>query len=171
MRHSLGVSKTAEELALRFCADPVKARTAGLLHDCARELANKTLLKYAESFGILVNDVEQAHPTLLHGPVGAYLVRHEYGLSDEEILGSIYWHTTGRPCMTVLEKIIFLADYIEENRHFPGVELLRDLAKTDLDKAVLAGYDMTLRHIIDQGGIIHTSSVEGRNYLLLKGGC
>lgn len=170
MSHSIGVSKAADDLALRYGADPVKARIAGLLHDCARELPSNTLLQYAKSFGILVTDVEQANPALLHGSVGAYLAHREYGVSDEEILGSIYWHTTGRSCMTVLEKIIFLADYIEENRHFPGVELLRRLAKTDLNKAVLAGYDMTLRHVIDQGGIIHTASIEGRNYLLLRGG-
>lgn len=170
MSHSIGVSKAADDLALRYGADPVKARIAGLLHDCARELPNNTLLQYAKSFGILVTDVEQANPALLHGSVGAYLAHREYGVSDEEILGSIYWHTTGRSCMTVLEKIIFLADYIEENRHFPGVELLRRLAKTDLNKAVLAGYDMTLRHVIDQGGMIHTASIEGRNYLLLRGG-
>ena len=168
MAHSLGVSMTSYELALQYGADPAKARIAGLLHDCARELSSKTLLQLAADFGILVTDVDKANPSLLHAPVGAYVVSREYSLRDEDILQAIYWHTTGKAGMTLLEKIIFIADYIEPGRHFPGVDTLRKLANHDLDQAVLTGYDLTLRHIIDQGGLIHTASVEGRNFMLLN---
>ena len=168
MAHSLGVSMTSYELALQYGADPAKARIAGLLHDCARELSSKTLLQLAADFGILVTDVDKANPSLLHAPVGAYVVSREYSLRDEDILQAIYWHTTGKSGMTLLEKIIFIADYIEPGRHFPGVDTLRKLANHDLDQAVLTGYDLTLRHIIDQGGLIHTASVEGRNFMLLN---
>ena len=168
MAHSLGVSMTSYELALQYGADPAKARIAGLLHDCARELSSKTLLQLAADFGILVTDVDKANPSLLHAPVGAYVASREYSIRDEDILQAIYWHTTGKAGMTLLEKIIFIADYIEPGRHFPGVDTLRKLANHDLDQAVLTGYDLTLRHIIDQGGLIHTASVEGRNFMLLN---
>ena len=168
MAHSLGVSMTSYELALQYGADPVKARIAGLLHDCARELSNKTLLKLAAEFGIVVTDVDKASPSLLHAAVGAYVACREYSIRDESILQAIYWHTTGKAEMTLLEKIIFIADYIEPGRQFPGVDTLRELANHDLNQAVLAGYDLTLRHIIDQGGLIHTASVEGRNFMLFN---
>ena len=167
LSHSIGVSNTAVELAVQYGAEPDKARIAGLLHDCARELSSNTLLQLAEGFGILVNDIELVSPFLLHAPVGACLVRMEFGVTDEEILQAIQYHTTGRPDMSLLDKVIFLADYIEPNRSFPGVQHLRKLAFRNLDKAVLAGYDLTLQHIIDQGGLIHIASIQGRNAMVL----
>ena len=167
MSHSIGVSNSAVELAVQYGAKPDKARVAGLLHDCARELSSNTLLQLAEGFGILVNDIELVSPFLLHAPVGACLVRVEFGVTDEEILQAIQYHTTGRPDMSLLDKVIFLADYIEPNRSFPGVQHIRKLAFRDLDKAVLAVYDLTLQHIIDQGGLIHIASIQGRNAMVL----
>lgn len=164
--HSVGVSQTAVKLAGLYGGDVDKARVAGLLHDCARDLSSHILLKMAESFGIVVSDVETACPMLLHAPVGACLARTDFGITDEEILTAIRWHTTGCRDMSLLAKIIFLADYIEPQRDFPGVDSLRELAWRDLDKAVLAGYDQTLLYIIRQGGLIHSASVDGRNALI-----
>ncbi|HAK72730.1 MAG TPA: phosphohydrolase [Sporomusaceae bacterium] len=168
LRHSLGVSETARVLAERFGAQPEKARLAGLIHDCARELSNNNLLQMAKSFGIVISDVEMANPSLLHAPVGAYLAKAEFGIMDEQVLQAVKLHTTGGPAMTILDKVVFLADYIEPNRSFPGVDQIRNLAQTDLDQAVLAAYDQTLRFVIAQGGLIHTASVEGRNFMLLN---
>jgi len=168
LRHSLGVSETARVLAERFGAQPEKARLAGLIHDCARELSNNNLLQMAKSFGIVISDVEMANPSLLHAPVGAHLAKAEFGIMDEQVLQAVKLHTTGGPAMTILDKVVFLADYIEPNRSFPGVDQIRNLAQTDLDQAVLAAYDQTLRFVIAQGGLIHTASVEGRNFMLLN---
>lgn len=168
LSHSLGVSETAWKLAVKYGADPEKARIAGLVHDCARELPNNILLQKAQSFDIVISDVEMANPSLLHAPVGAQLAKADFGIEDEQILQAVKLHTTGAPAMTVLDKIVFLADYIEPNRSFPGVDKLRETAESSLDHAVLAAYDQTLQFIIAQGGLIHIASVEGRNSMLMK---
>lgn len=168
LRHSLGVSATAAELAERHGADPAKARLAGLLHDCARGMPSNLLLQKAEAFAIVLNDVELREPALLHAPVGAKLAGTEYGIDDPEILSAIRWHTTGGPAMGLLDEIIFLADYIEPGRDFAGVDKPRSLALTDLDAALLAVYDQTLIHLVEKRGLIHPATIEGRNSLLYK---
>ncbi|VBB07886.1 Hypothetical protein LUCI_3151 [Lucifera butyrica] len=166
-RHSLGVSRSAVELAERFGADINKARVAGILHDCARELPGETLLQMAEKFGIVVNDVESHSPSLLHAPVGARLAQEQYGIHDIAILQAITLHTVGGPVMTVLDQIVYLADFIEPGRVFPGVDQLRLLAGKNLREAVLAGYDQTLNYLVARRGLIHPATVEGRNALLV----
>jgi predicted HD superfamily hydrolase involved in NAD metabolism len=168
LEHSLGVSKAAAKLAERYGADAGKARLAGLLHDCARVMPSNILLQVAEASGIVVNDVEQREPMLLHAPVGAVIAARDYGVDDPEVLGAIRWHTTGGPHMTLLEEIVFLADYIEPRRTFPGVDRLRKLAKVSLDEALLSSYDQTLKHLLAEGGLIHPATVEGRNALLIR---
>ncbi len=167
-RHSVGVSQTAAELAERFDADIDRATVAGLLHDCARELPNKTLLKRAADSAIVVGSLEESSPVLLHAVVSARLAAEEYGVQDEAVLRAIALHTTGGAGMGKLDKIIFLADFIEPGRIFPGVDRLRDLADRNLDKAVLAAFDQTIRHLLDKGMVIHPASVAGRNELLLS---
>lgn len=167
-KHSMGVSKTAVSLAERFGGDVNKARIAGILHDCAREVPRNILLQRAEAFGIVVGEVEQQEPVLLHAPVGAELARREYGIKDADICRAIVWHTVGGPEMTLLDIIIYLADFIEPGRSFPGVDKLRLLAEKDLDAALLAAYDQTLQYIVEKGGLIHPATVAGRNSLLIK---
>jgi predicted HD superfamily hydrolase involved in NAD metabolism len=168
LEHSRGVSRTAAELAARCGADVAKARLAGLLHDCARGIPNNILLQTAAASGIVVNGVEQREPVLLHAPVGAVLARRDYGVEDPEVLSAIRWHTTGGPAMSLLDEIVFLADFIEPGRSFPGVERLRELAAASLPEALLAAYDQTLRYLLAGGGLIHPATVEGRNALLMK---
>jgi predicted HD superfamily hydrolase involved in NAD metabolism len=170
LKHSLGVSETAVALAGRFGADVAKARLAGLLHDCAREMPSNILLQTAEAFGIVVNDVEQREPMLLHAPVGAFIAIRDYGVDDPEVLRAITWHTTGGPVMSLLDNIIFLADFIEPGRSFPGVDKLRRSAEDSLQTALLAAYDQTLEYLIYKRGLIHPATVEGRNALLLQTG-
>ncbi len=167
-KHSMGVSETAVILAERFGADTNKAQTAGILHDCAREIPRNTLLQRAEAFGIVVDDVERQEPVLLHAPLGAEVARVEYGIDDIEICRAIVSHTVGGPEMTLLDKIIYLADFIEPGRSCPGVDKLRLLAEKDLEAALLAAYDQTLRYIVGEGGLIHPATVAGRNSLLIK---
>ncbi len=165
-KHSVGVSKTAKILAKRFGCDPDKAQLAGLLHDCARELTNNRLLSTAEAFGIVVGDIERCHTVLLHALIGSKLAETEYGVADPEIAQAIALHTTGGPHMTVLDKIIFLADVIEPERSFPGVDALRELAEQDLDKALLAAYNQAIIFLAERNSIIHPNTILGRNELL-----
>ena len=109
-----------------------------------------------------------ASRALLHGPAGSILAETKYGITDSAVQSAVYFHTTGHPDMTLLEKIIFLADYIEPSRDFPGVEKLRKLAEIDLDEALLAAYDSTISHLLDQKAYIYDLTFMGRNDLILK---
>lgn len=168
LKHSLGVSETAVELALQYGADPERARIAGMLHDCARNMPNNILLQTAEASGILMSDVEKSRPVLLHAPVGALVAQQEYGVDDRQILSAIRWHTTGGPDLEILEQVVFLADYIEPGRDFPGVDKLRALAKRNLGEALLAAYDATISYVLGERGLLHLATIQGRNALLMK---
>jgi len=137
--HSLRVADCAFELALCLGYDPEKAYTAGLLHDCAKYLNDNEILEEAEKLGIEVSDVERRQAlNLLHSKVGAYWVRDKYGIDDEEIFGAVYYHTTGRPDMNMLEKIIYLSDILEPGRdipYTPSLDCIRAEATYDPDLA------------------------------------
>lgn len=167
-QHSVGAWHIAAELAKRFGADAHKAALAGLLHDCAREMSNDNLLKTAVDFGIVVDSLERSCPVLLHAPVSAKFAAEKYGVQDKEILRAITLHTTGGVKMSKLDKIIFLADFIEPARAYPGVDKLRELACEALDKAVLAAFNQTIYHLLNKQMVIHPASVDGRNELLMS---
>ncbi len=166
--HSLGVSQTAVQLARRFGADLQKAALAGLLHDCARNFSEDRLLLHAEDHGLTIDLVERHTPVLLHAKVGSLLASSEYGVDDKEICRAIALHTTGGSKMTLLDKIIYLADFIEPMRSFPGVEELRKLAEEDLDSALLAAYTQSVVYILHNGGLLHPDTVTGRNELVMQ---
>lgn len=167
--HSLGVMETAKRLAATFGADIEKAALAGLIHDCARCLTPDDQLKNAESAGILLDEIQIHEKVLIHGPLGAVMAREIFGIADREILRAVEIHSTGDRDMTVLEKIIFLADYIEPNRDFPGVEDIRAKAGADLDTAVVLAFDSTIKHVISRGKLLHPGTIAGRNDILLRG--
>lgn len=164
--HSLGVAEAAVELAQRYDANTDKARIAGLLHDCGKSPSRNILLKRVLEFGIVMDEIEQVESHLLHGPVSAELARREFGIEDEEILAAIRYHTTGRVPMSLLEKIVFLADYVEPERSFPGVDELRTIAEQDLDCALVHAMDMTLTRVIRRGLMVHPRTIAARNWLL-----
>ena len=146
--HTLGVQYTSACLAMCYGADVNKAQMAGLLHDCAKHMKPEKLLEISKKQGLKISKAQERNPFLLHGRVGAYLARIKYGIKDEEILGAIEWHTTGRPEMTLLEKIIFTADYIEPGRNqAPNLEILRQLSFTDLNQAVCMILEQTLDYL------------------------
>ncbi|KXG77040.1 bis(5'-nucleosyl)-tetraphosphatase (symmetrical) YqeK [Thermotalea metallivorans] len=165
--HSLGVQKTAVELAKRYHAPVEKASIAGLVHDCAKGYNKAELLNYAAQFGIILDNVTRKQEELLHAVVGAELAKREFQIEDEEILNAIRFHTTGRANMTLLDKIIYLADYIEPNRKFQGVEALRQQALSDLDKATFMAVNQTIAYIIFQNKLIHHDTISARNSLLM----
>lgn len=149
--HTLGVAHTAVCLAMRYKEDYKKAQLAGLLHDCAKCIPDQEILAICKSFGIPVSETEHKSPYLLHGKLGAYYSKTRFGIEDEDILNSIIYHTTGRPAMSILEKIIFLADYIEPGRReIEGLSQIRDIAFDDLDKGVYWALKNTLNYLKNQ---------------------
>ena len=147
-QHSIGVEEVACDLAAIYGYDVEKAGLAGLLHDCAKNLSDQELLDNCKENNIAVSEIEERFPYLLHGKVGAILAESKYEVKDEEILNSIRYHTTGRPNMTLLDKIIFTADYIEPYRKpLPRIEDIRWTAYTDLDYAVTMIYDNILSYL------------------------
>ena len=167
-RHSLGVADTAVFLARRFGVDEEKARVAGLLHDCAREFPNDTLIEEAARRGIAVEPLERSMPLLLHADIGAERVKEIYGVEDAEICQAIYRHTVGGGNMTPLDKIIWYADMIEPNRDYPEVEHLRRLAReASLDEMVLVGLSESIVFVVRKGHLVHPATVQARNEILL----
>ncbi|MCK9221741.1 MAG: bis(5'-nucleosyl)-tetraphosphatase (symmetrical) YqeK [Limnochordia bacterium] len=167
-RHTLGVTQTAAALAEQWEASGVEAVTAGLLHDYARELAGEQLLQIAIDFGILKLQIEESYPDLLHGPVAAILAREHFGITNDNVLNAIAYHTTGRAGMSKLEKIVYLADYIEPGRSFPGVKGIRRLAFVDLDRACLIALRRTCHYVLRRELPLHIATVEAVNDLLLS---
>lgn len=133
--HTLSVAYTASCLAMAHGESMDDAMVAGLLHDCAKAMHGSELMAICEKSHLRMNAVERSNPTaLLHAKVGAYLAEHKYGISDNNILNAIRYHTTGRPDMSRLEKIIYIADYIEPGRkQLAGLEMIRRIAYQDLD--------------------------------------
>lgn len=135
--HTNGVAYTAACLAMRYDYDMEKAYIAGLLHDCAKCMTLKERLEYCHKHDLFVSDVEEANPSLLHAKVGAEMSRRKYDVKDNEIYNAILYHTTGHPNMTLLEKIIYIADYLEPNRdEAPNLALVRKQVFLDLDTAL-----------------------------------
>lgn len=146
-RHTLGVVQTAAELARRYGEDVEKARVAALLHDCARCLPDREMKALAKE-----KHIPDKSRALMHAAAGVVLAQREYGVEDPEVLQAIRWHTTGRPGMTKLQKIIYLADFIEPNRRaFDGLDKMRAAAREDLDRAVLMAAQSTMDYVRKRG--------------------
>ncbi len=166
--HTLGCERAARKLALRFGGNEERAAFAALLHDITKHLSSQEQLKLCEEYGIIPCMVERKEPKVLHGKTAAAIARLEYG-APEEVCDAIACHTTGKHNMTLLDKILYLADYIEETRDFKGVEKARKLAKNDLDRALFYCYDQTLTDLIERGKIIHGDTIAAYNDLAEKG--
>lgn len=149
--HTLGVAYTATCLAYRYGEDPEKARLAGLLHDCAKHLSGEKALEMCAKYDLPVNNIEKNNPFLLHGKVGALIAQKKFNVDDEDILNAITYHTTGRPGMSLLEKIIYVSDYIEPNRDFASnLDTVRKLAFENLDMALMKILEDILKHLLDK---------------------
>ncbi len=162
--HVLGTEQEAIRLAERYGGDVEKARVAALLHDCTKKLDMTAQLALCRQYGIQLDAMEQQALKLLHAKTGAALARDVFGV-DEEICRAIWWHTTGHANMTLLEKILYLADYIEPSRDFPGVEALRKACYEDLDAGLLMGLEMTVREMTEMGNPVHPATLEARDAL------
>lgn len=163
--HSLGVRDTAVKMAEQFGVDVQKAETAGLLHDCAKELDTDLALDMCRDLGIVLDRYEVENPGLIHAKLGAELVKYWFGVRDEEIVDAIRWHTLGKPEMSDLAKIIFVADMIEPARKYPEVEDLRRIAFSDLDRGLYACVDAVIGFNLEKGKIVHPNAYALRDWI------
>lgn len=163
--HTLGVAYTAAALAMRYNCNIKNAQMAGLLHDCAKCLSDEKRLSICEKHNISITELERRNPFLLHAKVGSFLAMEEYKITDSDIIHAILNHTTGRPGMSLLEKIIFVADYIEPGRKSaPDLKEVRRLAFEDLDAALLKILGDTLEYLQSSDGEIDPMTAKTYEY-------
>lgn len=163
--HTIGVMYTCASLAMVHGYNLEDAQAAGLLHDCAKCIPNKKKLKLCSQHNIPVTVFEEAHPFLLHAKLGAYIARKKYDITDEEILSSITYHTTGRREMSLLEKIVYIADYIEPMRNkAPNLEKIRRLAFQDLDECMYEILKDTLEYLDENPQDVENTTKEAFSY-------
>ena len=164
VNHVLGCRDTAVDLARHWGANEVDAARAGILHDITKAIDGPLQLTLCDAYGKILSDFSRKYPKTLHALTGAMVAQRIFG-ENEEVVSAIAWHTTGKADMTLLQKIIYVADYMEPNRDFPGVEKLRELAYTDMDAALKLGLEMTLVHLANQGNEVSPESREALAWL------
>ena len=163
--HSIGVMDVAVSMAEKFGADVEKARIAGLLHDCAKEIDKDEALKMCDEMGIEIDDEKRVQKGLLHADLGAELIKRDYDIDDEEIYSAVKCHTMGKRDMTTLDKILYLADFIEPNRRdFEGLSKLREVCFEDLDEAMLFAINLSISFVSGKGKTLHKQTVDTKEY-------
>ena len=168
MPHVLGTEQEAVRLTQRYGGDEQEARIAALLHDCTKKLDMAEQLALCAAYGLTLDDLERQALKLLHARTGAEIARRTFAVSDG-VYSAIRWHTTGHANMTRLEKILYLADYIEPTRDFDGVDALRKVVYEDLDRGLLMGLTMTIEEMASEGRPVHHHTMDAKNYLIEKG--
>ena len=167
--HSVGVMESAVEMAERFGADVEKARIAGLLHDCAKEIDKDEAVRLCDEMKIEIDDEKRVQKGLLHADLGAEFIKRDYNIDDKEIYDAVKYHTMGRRDMTILDKIIYLADFIEPNRRdFDGLSELKELCKKDLDEAMLFAINLSISFVTGKGKTLHKQTVDTKDYFQKK---
>ena len=168
--HTLGVAETAKKLASLYGVDENKAEIAGLAHDVAKNLSREEMLQIIKENNISLSLVEENNLNLWHSVIAPIVAKNELQINDEEILESLRWHTTGKEDMSVLEKIIYIADMIEPGRRmFEGLEEIRSATFENLDKGVYVGLTHSIKYILDNHQLIDENTIRARNYLKVYG--
>lgn len=157
--HSLAVARQAEHLAEKYGADPEKARVAGLLHDILKDTDGDSQLQIFKEFGILLDAVEEKAPKLWHAHAGALFLEHILGITDSEILSAVRYHTTGRAGMTLLDTVLYLADFTSDDRDYPDVDVMRELTERDLNEAMRYAVAYTIEDLKAQGRPVHPDTL------------
>lgn len=167
--HTLGVMYTSAALAMRYQSSLEQALLAGLLHDCAKCIPNSEKVQICREEMLPVSEVEEANPSLLHAKLGAFFAEKQYGISDTEVLEAIKSHTTGRPGMSLIEKIVYIADYIEPGRkELPNMKDVRQMAFEDIDKCLYKILEDSLVYLNSRG--IPIDPMTEQTYLYYKEG-
>lgn len=165
--HVYGVVETAKKLAEKYGCDIEKAETAALYHDMFRSTPVEVLNMYVRQLGL--PDVYLDNANLAHGPIAAIIMQRDYGIEDQDLLNAVKYHTTGRADMSVLEKVVYLADAIEPGRNYPTVDEARKIAEVSLDDACLFSMERSIAYIRERGLFLHEDTIKARDYLLMKG--
>lgn len=167
--HSLGVKDMAVALAEKHGADVNKAYLAGVLHDVVKDFTYDEMINYAKKHNIELDEFFIKEPKLLHACVGAYYVKLELGIDDPEVFDAIYYHTTSKANMPLLTKIIYIADAVEINRNYSGVEDIRKKAFENLDEAIFMVLKYTILKLVTSNRMLHIETVNAMNDFLMKG--
>lgn len=166
--HSLCVAEEARRLANRYGADPEKSYTAGILHDIMKDTDKVTQIQLMEEYGVCLDAVERQSATLWHARSGEVFIRHILGFEDEDILRAVRYHTTGCSNMTLLEQVLFVADFTSADRNYPDVDVMRRLADISLSEAMQYGVAYTIRSLVDEGRAVHSDTLDLYNDIVLS---
>ncbi|MBM4762364.1 bis(5'-nucleosyl)-tetraphosphatase (symmetrical) YqeK [Bacillus sp. B15-48] len=164
-KHTLGVMETAIQLAFKNDVNVKQAELAAIFHDYAKFRPKDEMKQIILEQG-MDKELLNFNSELWHAPVGAYLVEKEVGISDPEVIDAIRYHTSGRPGMTLLEKVIYLADYIEPGRHFPGVDEVRELAQTNLEEALIQSVKNSIQFLLKKNQPVYPDTIYTYNDLV-----
>jgi len=167
-KHVLGVAETAKKLAVLNEIDEEIAEIAGLAHDVAKNMHKDEMERVIIENNLQLSEIEKINKSLWHSIIAPIVAKEKLKIEDEYILQALRWHTTGKENMTTLEKIIYIADMIEPTRNFKGVEELRDITFSDLDKGILEGLTQTIKYLLKKDLIIDENTMKARNYLLMN---
>ena len=166
--HSLNVADEAKRLALKYGADPEKAYTAGLVHDIMKDTPKKEQLKLFEKYNIKLTPVELESPKTWHAMSGEAYLRNELNVTDEEILKAVRYHTTARAGMSLLEKVLYIADYTSAERNYDDVDVMREKAARSLEEAMLYGLQFTINEMVAEGRAVHPDSIHAYNEVAIS---
>lgn len=166
--HSVNVSIEAVRLARKYGADADKAAVSGILHDITKEMDFEKQLQIIDSGDIILTDVEKNTNKLWHAISGSVYIQKELGIEDEDIINAVRYHTTGRANMSLLEKVIFLADFTSAERDYPDVDVIRQKADISLEEGMLYGIQFTLDRLLERQGLLSCDAVDAYNEILIN---
>ena len=166
--HSLNVADEAVRFAEKYGGDVGKARIAGLLHDVTKETPPEIQLKIIEKGGIILTELEKRSSKLWHAISGACYIRDELGIDDEDIFNAVRYHTTARAGMSLLEKIVFLADFTSAERSYPDIDVIREYAESSLEEGMLYGIGFTISRLTGRRDLISPDALNAYNEILLN---
>ena len=166
--HSVNVAEEAVFLAKRYGCDEQKAYIAGILHDITKEIPHEEQLQIMKDGGIILDSVQQNAPKLWHSVSGSVYVQTHLGIGDSDVINAIRYHTTGRKGMSLLEKIIYTADYTSAERSYPGADIMREKSRQSLEDAMLFSCQYTLQKLSEQAAAIHPDQLDCYNEIVLN---
>lgn len=164
--HILSVEKKALELGNLYHVDEIKCSTAALYHDFAKNMTIDEATEILDHYDYIYDEMESNDMNLLHSKVAGILAEHQFGIKDKDVIEAIMYHTTGKERMSLLSKIVFIADAVEDTRIYPDVEMYRKTAQTDIDKALLEILNGQIIFLVNKGNKIHPDTIQARNFLL-----
>lgn len=167
--HSKMVAKAAKELAFKYGADAEKAELAGILHDITKEESQNNQLQLLHENGIMLDSVTKSNEKILHAVSGAAYVEFKLGIKDRDVIDAIRFHTTAKADMSLLQKIVFIADFISEDRNYPDIEIMRQEAEKSLEHGMKYALSFVIKSLASQGRCIHPDAIDAYNEIIMKG--